>query len=41
MRETLLLFIVLTECCSSSCLFANVPSSLRANLFKSQAVGDI
>ena len=28
MRETLLLFIVLTEYCSSSCLFANVPSSL-------------
>ena len=24
MRETLLLFIVLTEYCSSSCLFANV-----------------
>ena len=29
MRETLLLFIVLTEYCSSSCLFANVPSSLN------------
>ena len=28
MRETLILFIVLTEYCSSLCLFANVSSSL-------------
>ena len=28
MRETLPLFTVLTEYCSSSCLFANVSSSL-------------
>ena len=29
MRETLLLFIVLTEYCSSSCLFCPVLSSLN------------
>ena len=29
MRETLLLFIVLTEYCSSSCLFCPVLSSLK------------
>ena len=33
MRETLLLFIVLTEYCSSLCLFANVSSSLSWCIF--------
>ena len=40
MRETLLLFIVLTEYCSSSCLFCPVLSSLNYDVC-SRAACDI
>ena len=40
MRETLLLFIVLTEYCSSSCLFCPVLSSLRTNDHRNNPVMD-
>ena len=41
MRETSLLFIVLTEYCSSSCLFANVHSSLKLNFRQYPAIHTI
>ena len=38
MRETLLLFIVLTEYCSSSCLFCPVLSSCTKTIYVTRSI---